>query len=121
MKVMVMVKTTPKVEAGVKQPVDERAARTAMDKFNDELVNAGVRLAVGGLQPSSKGARIEFTGNINNPNASVTDGPFTEAKELVAGFWIWQVRSMDEAIAWARRCPLPDGTCHALELRPIHE
>lgn len=121
MKVLVMVKTTPEVEAGVKQQVDEKAAMAAMDKYNDELVNAGVRLAVGGLQPSSKGARIDFAGAFNANKASVIDGPFTESKEIVAGFWIWQVRSMEEAIAWAKRCPFPDGYCHALELRPIHE
>jgi hypothetical protein len=121
MKVLVLVKTTPEVEAGARRPVDEQAAMAAMDAYNDELVEAGVRLAVGGLHASSKGARINFTGSFNNHNASVIDGPFTETKELVAGFWIWQVRSMEEAIAWAKRCPFPDGSASALELRPIHE
>lgn len=121
MKVMVFVKSTPEAEAGVKRAVDEQAARAAMDRYNDELVNAGIRLAVGGLHPSTKGARIQFTGDFNDNTTSVIDGPFTEAKELVAGFWIWQVRSMEEAIAWARRCPFPDATASALELRPINE
>ena len=119
MKVMVLVKAPPETEAGDTwaNAEQERAARDAMDNFNDELVKAGIRLEVGGLHQSGKGARIEFNGN----NISVIDGPFTEAKELVIGFWIWQVRSMEEAVAWAKRCPSPLGGDRAvLELRPIH-
>jgi len=118
MKVLVFVKAPPETEAGemYKDAEQERAARDAMSNYNDELVKAGVRLAVGGLQPSSNGARINFNGD----KVSVTDGPFTEAKELVIGFWIWQVRSMEEAIEWAKRCPCPLGDVGALELRPIH-
>ena len=117
MKVMVFVKTVPEIQAGVKRNVDEQAARAAMDAYNDELVKAGIRLDVAGLTPISKGARISFSGE----KAIVIDGPFTESKELVAGFWIWQVRSLQEAIEWAKRCPLPDAVANAIELRPFNE
>lgn len=119
MKVMVLVKASPETENidTWANAQEERAAREAMDHFNDELVKAGVRLEVGGLHETSKAARIEF----NADKVSVIDGPFTEAKELVIGFWIWQVRSMEEAVAWAKRCPSPLGGDRAvLELRPIH-
>lgn len=117
MKVMVFVKATPDTEAGFKNTEADRAAMAEMDKFNDELVKAGIRLDVGGLKPSSKGARVNFNGK----KTSVTDGPFAEAKELVAGFWIWQVRSLDEAIEWAKRCPNPTAPNGVIEIRPFYE
>jgi hypothetical protein len=116
MKVMVFVKVTAETEAGVLETEQEAAA---MDKFNEELNKAGIVLEIGGLLPSSKSARIHFTGKFDNKKVSVIDGPFTETKELVAGFWIWQVRSMEEAIEWAKRCPTPTGSDGVLELRPI--
>ena len=100
MKVMVMVKATKNSEAGV-MPGQELLA--AMLQFNEELVKAGILLAGDGLHPSSKGKRVRMGGG----KKTVIDGPFAETKELVAGFWIWQVRSMDEALEWARRCPEP--------------
>jgi hypothetical protein len=115
MRVMVMVKATKNSEAGV-MPTEKDFA--AMGKFNEELVKAGVMLAGDGLHPSAKGKRIRFTGG----KKVVIDGPFAETKELVAGFWIWQVKSMDEALEWARRCPdpMPGEECE-LELRPLFE
>jgi len=88
-----------------------------MGKFNEELVKAGVMLAAEGLHPSSRGARVKFSGNTR----TVVDGPFAETKELVAGFWLWQVRSMDEALEWARRCPNPHAGDSEIELRPVFE
>jgi hypothetical protein len=88
---------------------------TEMGQYNEELVKAGIMLAGEGLHPSSKGARVLFSG----PNRTVTDGPFTETKELVAGFWIWQVESMEEAIAWVKRCPNPMLSDSEIEIRPI--
>ena len=114
MKVMVMVKATTESETGV-MPSTEMFE--AMGKFNEELVNAGVMLAGEGLKPSSSGARIAFDG----PSRRVIDGPFAETRELVAGFWLWQVRSMDEAVEWAKRCPNPMPGPSELELRPIFE
>lgn len=115
MRVMVMVKATKNSEAGV-MPSAEML--TSMSKFNEELVKAGVMLAGDGLSPSSRGKRVRFSGG----KRVVVDGPFAEAKELVAGFWIWQVRSMDEALEWARRCPDPmPGEEAELELRPLFE
>jgi hypothetical protein len=108
---MVIVKATKDTEAGV-LPSQELLA--AMGKFNEELVRSGVMLAGEGIQPSSKGVRVRFSGG----NTTVTDGPFTESKELVAGFWLWQVKSMDEAIAWLRRAPFKDDT---VEIRPVFE
>jgi hypothetical protein len=90
---------------------------TEMGNFNEELVKAGVMLAGEGLHPSSKGARVKFSGS----NRTVVDGPFTETKELVAGFWLWQVKSMDEAIEWVKRCPNPMSTDSEIEIRPIFE
>ena len=99
-------------------PEKVRAMMTAMSKYNDELVEAGIMLSGEGLHPSSKGKRIIFGGS----KKTVVDGPFAEAKELVAGFWIWKVQSMDEAVEWARRCPDPmPGEEGVLELRPIQE
>jgi len=114
MRVMVMVKATKESEAG-QMPSQELL--TEMGKFNEELVKAGVMLAGEGLHPSSKGARVRFSGD----KRTVTDGPFTETKELVAGYWLWQVRSMDEAIEWAKRCPNPMEQGGELELRPVFE
>ena len=115
MKVMVIVKATKNSEAGV-MPSEELLTR--MGKFNEELVQAGIMLAGDGLHPSSKGKRIQFSGS----KRTVIDGPFSETKELVAGYWLWQVRSMDEAVEWARRCPDPmPGEDAELELRPLFE
>lgn len=114
MRVMVMVKATAETEAGL-MPNEEMFAE--MGRFNDELVKAGVMLAGEGLHPTSRGARVRFSGT----ERTVVDGPFAETKELVAGFWIWQVKSFDEAVAWAKRCPNPTGVQGVLELRPIYE
>lgn len=114
MRVMVIVKASQETEAGV-LPTEQQI--TEMTEFNEELVKAGVMLAGDGLHPSSKGVRVRFTGD----ERTVIDGPFTETKELIAGFWIWQVRSLDEAIAWATRFPNPNGAESELEIRPILE
>ena len=115
MRFMVMVKATAESEAGV-MPSEELLA--AMGRFNEELVKAGVMLAGEGLQPSAKGARVRFNGK----QRTVVDGPFAETKELVAGFWLWQVRSLDEAIEWARRCPNPfEHGESVLEIRQVFE
>ena len=114
MRVMVMVKATQDSEAGV---MPDPKLLTDMGRFNEELVKAGVILAGEGLKPSSSGARVRFSGSTR----AVIDGPFTETKELVAGFWLWQVRSMDEAIEWARRCPNPHPTECEIEIRPVFE
>jgi hypothetical protein len=114
MRVMVMVKATRESEAG-EMPSTELMA--AMGRYNEELVQAGVMLAGEGLHPSSKGARVRFSGTTR----SVIDGPFAETKELVAGYWLWQVRSMDEAIEWVRRCPNPMMSDSEIEIRPVFE
>ena len=115
MRVMVIVKATKNSEAGV---MPSEADFAAMGKFNEELVKAGIMLDGDGLQPSSKGKRIEISGG----KRTVVDGPFTETKELVAGYWIWQVRSIEEAVEWARRCPDPmPGEDAVLEIRPFYE
>ena len=114
MRVMVMVKATADSEAGV-MPSEELLA--AMGAFNEELVKAGVMLAGEGLHPSAKGKRVRFSGR----QRTVIDGPFAETKELVAGFWLWQVKSMEEAIEWARRCPNPMPTDSEIEIRPVFE
>ena len=115
MRVMVIVKATKNSEAG-KMPSEADFA--AMGKYNEELVKAGIMLDGDGLQPSSKGKRIQISAN----KRTVVDGPFTETKELVAGFWIWQVRSIEEAVEWARRCPDPmPGEDGVLEIRPFYE
>ena len=111
MRFLVMVKATKDSEAGV-MPSQEML--TDMGKFNEELVKAGIMLAGEGLQPSSKGARVKFSGG----KPTVIDGPFTEAKELVAGFWLWQVKSKDQAIEWLKRAPFND---EELELRQVFE
>ena len=115
MKVMVMVKATAKSEAGV-MPSEKLLAE--MGKINEELVRAGVMLAGDGLHPSSKGKRVRFSGG----KKAILDGPFAETKELVAGYWIWQVKSMDEALEWVRRCPDPmPGEESEIEIRPVFE
>ena len=115
MRFMILVKADKNSEAGV---MPDEKLLADMGNYNDELVKAGVMLAGEGLHPSSKGARVRFDGD----KRSVTDGPFAEAKELVAGFWLWQVKSMEEAIEWARRCPDPmPGEDATLELRPVFE
>ena len=114
MRVMVMVKANEDSEAGTPPSTE---LLTEMGKFNEELVKAGIMLDGEGLHPSSKGVRIQFSGD----QRSVVDGPFTETKELVAGYWVWQVRDMDEAIEWAKRCPNPTGAEGVLEIRPVFE
>src|SRR5690606_23858104 len=114
MRVMVMVKATRDSEAGI-MPTTELLE--AMGKYNQELVNAGIMLSGDGLKPSSQGKRIAFDGT----SRTVMDGPFTETSELVAGFWIWQVKDMAEAVAWAKRCPNPMPGPSELEIRPFYE
>ena len=114
MRVMVLVKANEESESGV-LPSTELLA--AMGEYNEELVKAGIMLDGEGLHPSSKGARIQFSGD----QRSVIDGPFTETKELIAGYWIWQVRDLDEAIEWAKRCPNPMEGESVLEIRPVFE
>jgi hypothetical protein len=114
MRVMVMIKATKETEAGVLP--DERIL-AEMGKFNEELVNAGMMLAGEGLHPSSKGARIKFS----SAAPVVSDGPFTETRELIAGFWMWKVKSLDEAIAWAKRCPNPKAEEFEIEIRRVFE
>jgi hypothetical protein len=115
MRVMVIVKATKNSEAGV-MPSETLLAE--MGKFNEELVKAGVMLAGEGLQPSSKGKRVVFSGG----KKTVVDGPFAETKELIAGFWLWQVKSMEEALEWVRRCPDPmPGEESVIEIRPVFE
>ena len=114
MKFMILIKATADSEAGVMP--DEQLLRD-MGNYNEKLVNAGIMLAGEGLHPSSKGARVRF----KSDERIVTDGPFAETKELIAGFWIWQVKSMDEAIEWARRCPNPMPGDSELEIRPVFE
>jgi len=114
MRVMVLVKADKKSEAGV---LPDEKLLTEMGKFNEELVKAGIMLEGEGLHPSSKGARVQFSAN----KRTVIDGPFAETKELVAGYWIWKVKSLQEAIDWAKRCPNPTGAEGELEIRPIFE
>jgi hypothetical protein len=114
MRCMVIVKANKNSEAGV-MPKQQLLAE--MGKFNEELVKAGVLLAADGLQPTSKGKRVRFSGE----KRTVVDGPFTETKELIAGYWIWQVRSMEEAVEWVKRCPNPhEGECE-IEIRQVFE
>ena len=114
MKVMVFVKATEESEAGV-MPSEELL--TAMMRYNEELVKAGIMLAGDGLKPSSNGVRVKFDG----PSRTVVDGPFAETKELVAGYWVWQVKSLDEAIEWVKRCPNPMTGPSEIEIRPFYE
>jgi hypothetical protein len=114
MRVMVLVKSNEDTEAGI-PPSTEML--NEMGKYNEALVKAGIMLDGEGLHPSSEGARIVFSGD----ERRVVDGPFAETKELVAGYWVWQVRDMDEALEWAKRCPNPTGADSVLELRPVFE
>lgn len=114
MKVMVIVKATADSEAGV---MPDEAMLAAMTRYNEDLANAGILLAGEGLKPSSQGARVQFDG----ASRRVIDGPFAETRELIAGFWLWQVRSLDEAVEWVRRCPNPHPTPCEIEIRPVFE
>ncbi len=114
MRYMILVKATEESEAGV-LPSEELLAE--MGKYNEELAKAGVLLAGEGLHPTSKGARVQFDGN----ERRIVDGPFAETKELIAGFWLWQVKSMDEAVEWVKRCPNPHNEDSEIEIRPIFE
>ena len=114
MRVMVMIKANADTEAGV---MPSEQLLTEMGRYNEELVEAGIMKAGEGLHPSSRGARIHFAGK----ERKVIDGPFAETKELIAGFWIWEVKSFDEAIEWARRIPNPTGEEGIVELRPVFE
>jgi len=114
MRFLVMVKASEKSEAGV---MPKQKLFAEMGKFNEELVKAGVLLAAEGLQPTSKGKRVRFSGE----KRTVIDGPFTETKELIAGFWLWQVRSMEEAVEWVKRCPNPHEGESEIEIRQVFE
>ena len=114
MRVMVMVKATQESEAGM---MPSQQLLTDMMKFNEELVNAGVMLAGEGLHPSSKAKRVHFSG----AKRTVTDGPFAETKELIAGYWIWKVNSMEEAVEWVKKCPNPMNGESDIDIRPIFE
>ena len=114
MRVMVIVKATVDSEAGV---MPSEQLLTEMGNFNEELVKAGIMLAGEGLHPSSKGKRVRFSG----PRRTVVDGPFAETKELIAGFWLWQVKSLDEAVEWVKRCPNPMPGESEIEIRPVFE
>jgi hypothetical protein len=115
MRFMVIVKATPESEKEGALPDPKIMAE--MGKFNEELIKAGVVLAMDGLQPSSKGARVKFSGK----SRTVVDGPFAETKELIAGFWIWQVKSLEEAIEWVKRCPMPHAGDSEIEIRQVFE
>ncbi|MDI4665725.1 YciI family protein [Xanthobacter autotrophicus] len=114
MRVMVMVKATADSEAGLMPSAE---LLEAMGKFNEELANAGIMLSGDGLKPSSQGKRIAFDGT----SRIVMDGPFAETKELVAGYWLWEVKDMEEAIAWVKRCPNPMPGPSEIEIRPLYE
>jgi hypothetical protein len=114
MKVMVMVKATASSETG---QLPSTELLTAMSQYNDSLIKAGILLAAEGLKPSSQGKRVRFSGTSRN----VIDGPFAETRELVAGFWLWQVRSIEEAVEWVKRCPNPMPTECEIEIRPVME
>ena len=111
MRVMVLVKASQESEAGV---LPDEKLFEEMGKFNEQLIEAGVLLGMDGLQPSSKGVRVKFTGK----NTSVIDGPFAETRELVAGYWLWKVKSLDEAVEWIKKAPFQDGV---IEIRPVYE
>src|SRR5216684_3571537 len=115
MKVMVFIKGDPASEESV---LPDAKFVTAMTEYNEQLVKSGVLLVAEGLYPSARGKRVKFSGG----KATVIDGPFTEAKELIAGFWMWQVKSMDEAVEWVKRCPKPEGVDEGeIEIRPIFD
>lgn len=117
MRVMVFVKATEQSEKGTFSPEWTAGMMEAMGKFNDELRKAGVLLVAEGLKPTSQAKRVAFDG----PGRRVIDGPFTETRELVAGFWIWDVKDMDEAVAWVKRCPNPMPGPSEIEIRPYYE
>src|SRR5687768_14955535 len=114
MRVMVIVKADKESEAGV---MPDEKMLTEMGKYNEELVKAGIMLAGEGLHPSSRGKRVRFSGT----KRTVIDGPFAETKELMAGYWLWQVKSMDEAVEWLKKCPNPHNEESDVELRPVFE
>jgi len=115
MRVMVIIKADKDSEAGIQSTEQTKEMFAAMGKYNEQLLKAGLVVAMDGLQPSSKGKRVKFSGQ----QRTVTDGPFTETKELVAGFWLWQVKSIDEAVEWLKRAPFDGGT--EVEIRPLFE
>jgi hypothetical protein len=117
MRVMVLVKATDDSEKGFLPTTEAMEAMEAMGRFNEELRNAGIMLAADGLKPSSQGKRIAFDGR----GRTVIDGPFAETRELVAGFWLWEVKDMDEAVAWVKRCPNPMPGPSEIEIRPLYE
>lgn len=117
MRVMVIVKATEDSEAGFKPSAESAAMLEAMGAFNEELVKAGIMKTGAGLKPSSAGKRVAFDG----AGRSVIDGPFAETKELIAGFWLWEVKDMDEAVAWVKRCPNPMPGPSEIEIRPFFE
>jgi hypothetical protein len=117
MRVMVLVKATEDSEKGFRPTAETKAQMEAMGKFNDELRNAGIRLIADGLTPSSQGKRVAFDG----PGRTVIDGPFAATSELVSGFWLWEVKDMDEAVAWVKRCPNPMPGPSEIEIRPLYE
>ena len=117
MRVMVLVKATEDSEKGFVPTTEALEAMEAMSRFNQELIDAGIRLTADGLKPSSQGKRVAFDG----PGRTVIDGPFAETKELVAGFWLGQVKDMDEAVAWVKRCPNPMPGPSEIEIRPLYE
>ena len=117
MRVMVFVKATDDSEKGISPTTETMEMFEAMGKFNEELVKAGIMLAGDGLKPSSQGKRVAFDG----PGRTVIDGPFAETRELVAGYWLWEVKDMDEALAWVKRCPNPMPGPSEIEIRPLYE
>ena len=117
MRVMVLVKATENSEKGFVRDAETTEMMEAMGRFNDELRKAGVMVTCDGLKPSSHGKRVAFDG----PGRTVIDGPFAHARELVAGFWIWEVADMDEAVAWVKRCPNPMPEPSEIEIRPFYE
>ena len=117
MRVMVLVKATPESERGFGSSPDDFERMEEMGKFNDALREAGILLAADGLQPSSQGKRIAFDG----AGRTVIDGPFANSHDLVAGFWLWEVKDMDEAVAWVKRCPNPMPGPSEIEIRPLYE
>jgi hypothetical protein len=117
MRVMVFVKATEDSEEGIKPTAETAEMFVAMGKFNEELVKAGIMLAGDGLKPSSQGKRVAF----NGPSRTVIDGPFAETRELVAGYWLWEVKDMAEAVEWVKRCPNPMLGPSEIEIRPLYE
>src|SRR5471032_3007031 len=117
MRVMVLVKATEDSEKGIRPTTETKAMMKAMGKFNDELKKAGIVRMADGLKPSSAGKRVAFDG----AGRTVVDGPFAHPRELVAGFWLWEVKDMDEAVAWVKRCPNPMSGPSEIEIRPLQE